>query len=254
MKYVIFGPGRVGRNIDHYLRTLGHEVRIISRREAQAEKARCERLIASSQCVIAALPDDGLSAWRAEWAHAIEARPAVHFSGAALVDGMLGYHPLYSFPNEILDLSVLQSIAFACPPDAPALAQLFPGMTNATFTVLDEDRAYYHALAVLSGNLAAFTWNETAKIFAERFAPSGAQTSTSVLKAYFESIVARFSETPENSMTGPVARRDTTSIAANIAALDRAHQKDPRQANLPALYRAFVDAAWPDRPLDQKRD
>ena len=250
MRYVIFGPGRVGANMDYYLRTLGHDVRLISRRAAEKEKDNCLRVIERSDVVAAALPDDSLQSWRAEWSEAIGDRPMVHFSGATQVHGMWSYHPLYSFPDKVLDIETLKSIAFACVPGEAQFGDVFPGMENRVFSVSHEDRAYYHALAVLSGNLTAFIWNETAKAFRERFSADGGAEPSLVLKAYFESIVARFAEAPEGSMTGPLARRDRSSVEANLAALDSARARladeRPGRADLSPLYRAYLAAAWPD--------
>jgi predicted short-subunit dehydrogenase-like oxidoreductase (DUF2520 family) len=101
----------------------------------------------------------------------------------------------------------------------------------------NEDRAFYHALAVVSGNFAAHLWNEAAAAFAARITPNAGD----ILSDYFGSVVARFRESPTASLTGPVARRDGATVKANLDAL----AAEPR---LQSLYRAFLDSAWPDRP------
>lgn len=115
------------------------------------------------------------------------------------------------------------------------LSAILPGAENPEFVIADQDRAYYHALAVLSGNFAAHMWNETAKRFASRFdvAPE------TVIASYLSGVVDRFVENPKNSMTGPIARRDQETVRANLEAL----ADDPQ---LYALYRAFLKSAWPD--------
>jgi predicted short-subunit dehydrogenase-like oxidoreductase (DUF2520 family) len=117
---------------------------------------------------------------------------------------------------------------------APAFSSLFPGAANPEIEIPREDRAFYHALAVLSGNFAAHLWNETAKAFAERFAAP----PEVAMGFYLSGVIDRFCEDPFDSLTGPVGRRDAQTIAANLAALEAA----PR---LKALYKAFIESAAP---------
>lgn len=233
--YVIFGGGRVGRNMAPYLRHLGHQATIVGRVEAENAPAACRALIERADVVAAAIPDDRLADWERTWRAALAGRQAIHFSGALSVHGLMSYHPLYSFPKTELAPAIMRSIAFARQEGAPPLAEIVPGATNPDFVVADADRAFYHALAVLSGNFAAYVWNEAAKGFAGRLQiPPEA-----MLASYFSGLVERFRESPFDSLTGPVARRDRATVDANLAALEN----DPKLA---ALYRAFLAAAWPD--------
>lgn len=235
MKVTIFGTGRVGTSMAHYARALGADVSVIARKNAESDRSGAIAFVQQADVVAAAIPDDKLARWIEEWRSAIGSKPAIHFSGALLIKGMRSYHPLYSFPLEPLPPEQMAKIAFAREEEAPLFASLFPGATNPEFVVGAADRAYYHALAVLSGNFAAHLWNETARAFEGRFnlAPE------TVLTSYLAGVVERFRETPVDSMTGPVARRDRASVEANLAAL----AGDPR---LKALYLAFLESAWPD--------
>lgn len=234
LRYVIFGPGRVGRSMSAYLAALGHETQLLSRKHAEQAGDKCRMLIASADIVAAAIPDSALAGWAETWREAIAGKLAVHFSGALLVDGLWSYHPLYSFPREALPLETMRAVAFARQAGAPPLADAMPGANNAEFIVQDADRAYYHALAVLSGNFAAHLWNEAAKGFSGRLKVAPEM----VLASYLGGLVERFRESPFDSMTGPVARRDRASVDANLKALE----SEPK---LRALYEAFVISAWP---------
>ena len=108
----------------------------------------------------------------------------------------------------------MKAIAFACPEEGPSFDEIFPGAPNTNFKIADEDRARYHALAVISGNFASYLWNETAK----EFGAFGVKEPDNVLGNYFSSIVARFAESPQSSMTGPLARRDRLTAGAPAAA------------------------------------
>lgn len=228
MRIVIFGPGRVGRSVAAFSASLGHDVTLLSR--ADADRAD----VAGADIIAAAIPDDALAGWHAEWRGRLQGIRAFHFSGARVIEGLPGYHPLYSFPTAPLDPAEFRKIAIAREPGAAPFAAIIPGADNPEFAVAAEDRAFYHALAVVSGNFAAHLWNETAAAFADRLGPGGGE----ILSAYFASVVDRFRESPASSLTGPVARRDAETVTANLKALETA----PR---LRALYQAFLDSAWP---------
>lgn len=235
MRYVIFGDGRVGANMAAYLERLGHRVDVVPRRKAEEQRAACAALVERADVVAAAIPDDRLPDWREEWKIAIGQRPAVHFSGAVDIEGMHAFHPLYSFPRFVLDADMLKGVVFACPADGPSFEAIFPGAPNPHFKIARGDRARYHALAVLSGNLVSYVWNETAKEIA---ACSGLPPEKA-LGEYLKSIADRFLEKPTASLTGPVARRDRSAVTENLRALS----DSPK---LKRLYQAFLETAWPD--------
>lgn len=234
LRYVIFGPGRVGRSMAAYLGALGHDVQLVSNKHAEQAVAKCKTLVANADIIVAAIPDSALAGWADAWRENAAGKPILHFSGALSIDGLWGYHPLYSFPREALPVETMRSIAFARQEGAPPLADMMPGASNPEFAVSNKDRAYYHALAVLSGNFAAHLWNEAAKGFSGRLkvAPE------TVLASYLSGIVERFRESPFDSLTGPVARRDRATVEANLKALEG-------EPKLRALYEAFVISAWP---------
>lgn len=240
MRYAIFGTGRVGASMAGWLAHLGHEATAVTHADTAARSPACLSALAACDVAAAAVPDSAIAGWREAFRPELEGKLAVHFSGALLVEGAYSYHPLFSFPRTPLSPETIDRIAFACQDGAPPLAEAFPGAPNPSFTVADADRAYYHALAVLSGNFAAYLWNETAKGLAARLGLKPEE----VLAPYLEGVVARFAESPYDSLTGPVARRDRASIEANLAAL----ADEPK---LQGLYRAFLDSAWPGFPNDK---
>ena len=234
-EYVIFGSGRVGANMAIYLDHLGHHISIISRRFSEESPGQCKKLIAGADIIAAAIPDDKLEAWHDRWRSALGDKTTIHFSGAVNVDGVSGFHPLCSFPNSKVAAEDMARIAFACPQDGPSFSDVFEGAPNPHFKIADKDRARYHALAVLSGNLASYLWNETAK----EIAGFAGMAPEKIMSSYLGSIVDGFVDNPTASLTGPVARRDAKTVAANLASL----KGDPK---LHALYLAFLAAAWPE--------
>ena len=233
MRIVIFGRGRVGSSVAAFAESLGHEAKTLARADAD----RADPEVARADVVAAAIPDDALDGWLETWRARLAGKRAFHFSGARAVEGLPGYHPLYSFPRSPAPVDELARALIARPRGAAPFASIIPGAQNPEIEIAPEDRALYHALAVVSGNFAAYLLNQTADQFASRFGADPAES----LGPYFESVVARFRESPFQSMTGPLARRDAGSVKANLAAL----AVSPRLAD---LYRAFLASAWPDYP------
>lgn len=234
MRLLIFGAGRVGLSTAAYARHLGVEATIVRRETAESDPAAVAGLIERADVVAAALPDAGIAAWRAKWKEALGARPAIHFSGALAIEGMRAYHPLYSFPKTPLDPERMGSVIIAREKGSPPFATVLPGATNPELELSAEERALYHAFAVISGNFAAHLWNETAKAMKGRFG----LPPEDILRGYLSGIVDRFAESPLDSLTGPAARKDRESVEANLAALS----DEPR---LLSLYCAFLASAWP---------
>ncbi len=232
---MIFGKGRVGRNLSHYLQSQGCRVDLVGKALSEEMLQRQIEVMNNADIVLAAIPDSLLGDWFDMWHGAIGARPAIHFSGAIAIEGMHSFHPLYSFPETVLSLDDLKKIAFACDKHGPTFSEIFPQLSNTTFVIEKEERALYHALAVLSGNFASFLWNQSAKEFDHISNGNVAD----IMGPYLESVLARFKETPFNSLTGPMARRDRASVEANRAALET-------NPELKKLYEAFLANAWPD--------
>lgn len=234
-RHIVIGMGRLGRNMATYAEALGVSVDRLTRRDIQVSDDLLKNRFDGARVIALATPDDVLEDLAARIVGLSSGAQIVQFSGANRIPGAVSCHPLYSFPDGQLPFATMKQIPFALEPDGPDFAQLYPGASNPTFRVRHEDRAFYHATAVLAGNFAAHIWNEVAPAFQARFPDAPAD----VLAHYLEGCVERFRENPADSMTGPVARRDERTVAVNLKSLEGA----PR---LVALYRAFLSSAWED--------
>lgn len=235
--YLIFGPGRVGTSMASYLEHLGHSVTLVSRIEAESDQRGCCEGIQEADIIGVAIPDDNLSAWFDQWRAMVAGKTVIHFSGALTIDGMKSFHPLYSFPKTTLPVSKMKDIAFACPVDGPAFDTVFPTAQNPHFEINDKDRARYHALAVITGNLASYVWNEAA----QEISTLTNEPPEKILESYLRGVIDRFVESPNSSLTGPIARKDVLTVEKNLDGLSG-------NPNLKKLYEAFLDTAWPNYP------
>lgn len=243
MQYLIFGPGRVGQNMTSWLRHLGHEVTLVPRPLNNDDESFLHERMRQVDIIAAAIPDSMIGDWYHQWSDYLGSKYAIHFSGAINIEGMYGFHPLYSFPNETLSQEKMETIAFACPQEGPSFSTVFPGAQNVHFQLSQDERARYHALAVLSGNFVSYIWNQTAKEIADYCDTDPGP----IFQGYLASIIDRFTENPLSSLTGPIARHDKKTVEANLAGL----KGDPK---LTALYQAFLQNAWPDYVPDSKGD
>ncbi len=237
---LIIGQGRVGVSMAAYGRSLGLNVDVATHADVKAAGAPLAARMRAARVAAAAVPDSAIAPIFQRWRdHIDEGRRAdqtfVHFSGALTVDGAHSYHPLYSFPKNVLPMEIMGAIPIAVEEAAPSFDSLFTGAPNPVFTVKREDRAFYHAIAVLTGNFAAHIWNEAATALEKRLP----ELPPALLAPYLAGVVNRFEESPTASITGPIARRDAETAAANLKSLKGAPQ-------LEALYSAFVQSAWPE--------
>lgn len=96
------------------------------------------------------------------------------------------------------------------------------------FEVADEDRALYHAAAVIGGNFLVTLHRAATRLLDEVGAPG-------------EAIVPLMTRTIENGfdLTGPIARGDRATIDAHLAALEE------RAPDLLPVYLALAEATRP---------
>jgi len=235
MKIIIFGTGRVGHNMKDYFKSLDHNVISISHGRWQDNKDDVLSTFQNADIIALAVPDDKIATLYETLRPKLNGATVIHFSGAQSYDSILGYHPLYSFPAKSVAIKTLASIAFAREKNTPPFAKIIPGIKNPEIAISKEDRALYHALAVLSGNFSAHLWNKSASLFEDHFKSPAAP----IFKLYFQSLIDRFEESPRDSLTGPLARKDRLSVANNLQALNN-------HPELTLLYRAFLTSAWPD--------
>ncbi len=211
---LLIGSGRLSKHLHHWQRLLKppYTVTTWSRNESVAAlKAHLQ----THHLVWLAVTDSSLTEFYNEHLAGSAAR-VVHFSGAFHDDRMVSAHPLMSFSHDLYNLQDYQKIYFSLT-GAASLAEVLPGFQN-TFGVLPtEQKPLYHALCVLTGNVPQMLWSETLKNFNRLGIPDSA------VEAYIRQTTKNFIELKEKSVTGPIARGDTSTIEKNLQALRPFH-------------------------------
>lgn len=238
MTVLLVGDGRLATSLAPYLRAKGVPLFQWSRKmpcgQEGGPNAALAAGLAQSDVVLIAIRDDAIVSWVEAQGTALAGKQLVHFSGALVADGIVGLHPLYAFSSTPVPLAQMETIPFVAERGRTGFAEIFPTLPNPHVAIDAAQKPFYHALAVLSGNLATYLWNEVAGAMADELdLPAGA-----MMAPYLHSLVANFHAAPRDSLTGPVKRGDRQTIAKNLAALED-------QPGLHQLYTAFVAAALP---------
>jgi predicted short-subunit dehydrogenase-like oxidoreductase (DUF2520 family) len=152
----------------------------------------------------------------------------IHFSGALVTDKAYGLHPLMTFNTSLYDLAKYQSIAFVIDHDAPAFADLLPGLSNPHVYLNKSLKPKYHALCVMAANFSCILWQKLFTSFeAELSIPHS--LAFPFLQQQTQNLIANY----QTALTGPLVRGDQLTIQKNINALEN----DPFQQ----IYKTFVE-------------
>jgi len=225
--YLIVGSGRAATHFKHYLALKGIPYSDWNRKEHTEDEL--QECLARAANVLLLIKDSAIREFRDQ--HLINFKGAVlHFSGSLIVEEIESFHPLMTFGPALYDLKFYEKIHFAAP-SKKRFHECFPKLSNPVFELKPENKAYYHALCVMSGNFPQILWRECLSSF------DGLNIPTEAVSLYLHKSLENFMANPKQSLTGPLARKDWQTIQNNIDALPD---------NLKPLYKAFVDFYLPN--------
>ena len=228
--YLLIGSGRVARHLGHYFNLLN--ISYASWDRAQDPHALARKVSAATH-ILLAISDSALESFYRQRLAGHDDKVIVHFSGAHSFDGMIAAHPLMTFGPELYELSTYQKIYFTLT-GAENLAEALPGLENKFSVIFSAEKARYHALCVLGGNFVTLLIAKMLEGFAEmRIPPAAAQL-------YLETVLKNTLAEPDAALTGPLVRKDVSTVNANLLSL----KNDPYHE----IYQAFLKTHWPDFP------
>lgn len=219
---LIVGAGRVARHLARYFDLKDVSFLAWNRKEHSTEDLKA--LLDKASSVLLLIKDASIAAFRDRHLASFNGVVA-HFSGALDVEGIDSFHPLMTFGPSLYELSFYEKIFFAVSSEE-AFRTGFPTLPNPTFALNAPDKAFYHALCVMSGNFPQILWQECLSSFDKLGVPQEA------VALYLQKNLENFLAAPAQSLTGPLARGDDTTIKKNLDALPSGSR---------ALYQAFVD-------------
>lgn len=222
---LIIGAGRMAQHLTYWNSLLNNPniLTYWNRKENSVEELN--QKIKQASIVWLAISDSSISLFFDQYLSNCQIS-AVHFSGALQDSRIISAHPLMSFPTDLMPASVYSQIHFVLT-GVTNLQKVLPGFLN-SFSLLDEKhKGLYHALCVIAGNFPQLLWSETLPEFEKLNIP------TKAVDIYIQQITTNFIELKSRALTGPLIRKDTTTIAKNLQSLEK--------SKLKKIYNSFFE-------------
>lgn len=229
--YLVIGSGRAALHTTAYFALKGIAFYQWSRKSNSYSEL--DPLISKASCILVLISDSQLESFYRDYLSNCTC-PIVHFSGALEIRGMKSAHPLMTFGLLTYELGIYEKIAFAVG-EGTNFQELFPELTNPTFSVSTKERALYHAWVSYCGNFANLLWREALPGIRELGVPEEA------LRIYLQQTLTNFFQTTKTSLTGPLARKDSIVVNKHLDVL-------PEPAR--SIYQSFVKSYFPEFKKD----
>ena len=209
----IVGPGRAGRSLARALEDSGWPTPVLFARNDDSSQ-----IGDGAEIVIIATPDATIS----EVSALLPVRSdvaVVHLAGSLGLDVVRRHprhgavHPLVALPDEATGARRLMGAWFAVAGD-PVVEEVVEALDGRSFVVADEDRARYHAAAVVASNHLVTILGQ-----AERIAASAGVPFEALLHLVRGTIDNVDELGPVAALTGPAARGDEATIRRHLEAI-----------------------------------
>lgn len=220
--YLIIGEGRLARHMFTYLKSQNIQTQTWSRKL----DIRLQEIYQNYSHILLCISDNALENFVNENDYLNE-KTLVHFSGATEVKGVLSFHPLMTFANELYSEDFYKTIPFIDFNENVSFKEVFPDLSNPTMKVEARLKPYYHSLCVMGGNFTTLLWAKCTELFSE------IGLGSEMIKPYMQKVFENTLENPHKNLTGPLVRGDTKTIEKNIAALGSYKERN--------LYQSFVE-------------
>ncbi|MBB64854.1 MAG: hypothetical protein CMO81_07290 [Waddliaceae bacterium] len=206
--YLIIGRGRMASHMASYLDGLGipylHWWRGCGENLLEFAKLCRRRLLLIS--------DDAIEGFLQENPELLD-RPCIHFSGALVLPGVYGVHPMQSFTHELYSVEKYRKITFVMEKRDRSFADLLPGLPNIHAVIEPEKKSLYHAACVLGGNFTVLLWQKMLSLLAD------CGISEEAALPYIQEVQNNVYRDPKAALTGPLTRGDERTIKQNLDAL-----------------------------------
>ena len=252
---VIIGAGRLGTALARALDACGYEVRALVARSAASARRACTRAgvkaralslarleeLPSSDIIFITTPDDAVAETAVRLASLdIEGagRVALHTSGALASDALAslqsrGYgvgsmHPLAAVSEPQAGAESLRRAFYCVEGDRAAVRvarRIVRELGGRSFSVRTEDKALYHAAAVLTAGHTVALFDIAVHLLA-RCGLADKEARRVLLPLLGSALENLSRETPERALTGTFARGDAETVRKHLAALREAGEAD----------------------------
>jgi len=241
VKLLLAGPGRAGLSLFLRAAAVGHEVVGVTGRDRTAVAAAADvldtqpipwdRQLPPADILIVAVSDDSIGEVAAHLApFATDVRAAVHLSGLTPVAALepIGgsratgsLHPLQTLPDPRAGAARLEGAWMGVTTDdGPLFDDLFrlaESLGAHPFELPDEAKALYHAAAAAAANYPLAALAMSRRLFEAAGVPF--EAAGPLVRAVVDNA---FTLGPEAALTGPIARGDVGTVAAQRSAVEAA--------------------------------
>ena len=221
---LLIGSGKLSKHLNHWLNLNANSSHKLLTWDRHQDPHAIHRYAAQATHIWLAISDAAIVPFYQKYLAGHDAR-VVHFSGALHDSRMIAAHPLMSFSEVLYTDDFYPQIYFGLT-GCDSLSKALPGFTNPSFTLSAEIKPLYHALCVAAGNFPQMLWNEVHKIASDQKLPQKA------FDLYIEKITQNFLTLKDKSITGPIARKDVSTVDQNISAL--------AGTRLQSIYKSFL--------------
>ena len=230
-RFLIIGAGRAARHFAHYFRLENLNFETWSRALNSDDLAR---KIARCTHALLLINDRAIEDFYNQ-NPALSKRVVLHCSGALKSELIPGAHPLMTFADRLYDLETYQKIFFVYD-DGQDFNELLPGLKNQSHPLPANQKPFYHALCVMSGNFTTMLWE---KVFGDFESKLGLPRN--VLFPYLNQTADNLcrASADQSVLTGPIVRDDRLTINSHLAALEGDTYRD--------VYLAFCEAYHRER-------
>lgn len=208
--YGIAGNGRASTHLQAYFRLLNVPYQLWHRRAA----LKPEAALGGCTVVFVLLKDDAIAPFISANPF-LKSKTLIHFSGSVEVKGAFTMHPFMPLCESPLSLAAYRRLPFALAPGV-SLKKLVPEFTNPVIRIKEGEKKLYHALCALGANLPVMLWQKAMQDLNGKFGIPREQ-----IQNYFQASLDNFGKDPARALSGPIARRDARTVAADIKALGK---------------------------------
>lgn len=208
---LLIGSGKLSKHLSHWFNLNQKDSAKLLTWDRHQDPHAIHRYAAVATHIWLAISDSAIIPFYEKYLIGHDAK-VVHFSGALHDPRLTSAHPLMSFTQELYPDEFYSQIHFALT-GSDSLTKALPAFNNPHFQLKSEVKPLYHALCVTAGNFPQMLWNEVHKIAADQKIPAEA------FDLYIQQITQNFLTLKEAAITGPIARKDASTINKNIDAL-----------------------------------
>ena len=219
--YGLVGCGHLAKHLTHYLGLLNLPYITWSR----GSKTDISKAFKDCSHILLPITDSEIEPFIKAHQKFLSEKVCIHFSGALFTPLAIGSHPLMTFSSELYSEEIYRQIHFVIDSKHP-FEEILSGFPNSYSVISPSQKPKYHALCVMSGNFSSLLW----QTFFKEMKKIGISKSSTL--PYLHQTFTNIAHL-ENSLTGPLERKDYQTIHANLEAL---------KSNPPLydIYRSFI--------------